>query len=122
MNLEPRDKQILEHIIEYCNQILETVQRFGDDYDKYQADFVYRNATALCILQIGELVGNLTDAFKSIHTDITWRQIKAVRNIIAHHYGSIDAEVTWDIITDDIPNLKTYCQQQIDNNSGGKNE
>ena len=122
MNLEPRDKQILEHIIEYCNQILETVQRFGDDYDKYQADFVYRNATALCILQIGELVGNLTDAFKSIHTDIPWRQIKAVRNIIAHHYGSIDAEVTWDIITDDIPNLKTYCQQQIDNNSGGKNE
>ncbi len=116
MNLEPRDKQILEHIIEYCDQILATIQRFGDNYDLYQSDFVYRNATALCILQIGELVGNLTDEFKSAHPDIPWRQIKAVRNIIAHHYGSIDAEVTWDIMKDDIPDLKSYCQKQLNDN------
>ena len=113
MSLETRDGQILEHIVDYCEQIQATVQRFGDSYDTYQSDFIFRNATALCILQIGELVGNLTDEFKSAHSDIPWRQIKAVRNIIAHHYGSIDADVSWDIIMDDIPRLKDYCRKQL---------
>ena len=109
MSLVFRDRQILEHIVDYCEQILSTIHRFGDQYDIYASDFIYRNATALCILQIGELVGNLTDSFKTTHTEIPWRQIKAVRNIIAQ----IDAEVTWEIITTDIPKLNAYCQQLL---------
>ena len=51
-----RDISILEHIISYCDQIAETIRRFGDDYEVFAADCIYRNAAALCILQIGELV------------------------------------------------------------------
>ena len=52
-----RDASILEHIVSYCEQIELTVDRFGDSYDTFQTDAIYRNAAALCILQIGELVG-----------------------------------------------------------------
>jgi uncharacterized protein with HEPN domain len=65
---------------------------------------------ALCILQIGELVGKLTDDFRAQHAAIPWRQIKAMRNIVAHSYGSVDPETTWEIITSDIPELTRYCQ------------
>ena len=69
---------------------------------------------ALCILQIGELVGKLTDEFRAEHPDVPWQQIKAMRNIVAHQYGTVDAEITWEIITEDIPKLKSYCQTIID--------
>ena len=72
-------------------------------------DPIYRNASALCILQIGELVGKLTDEFRVQHPGVPWRQIKAMRNIVAHSYGSVDSETTWEIITEDIPKLKQYC-------------
>ena len=49
-----RDASILEHIVSYCEQIELTVKRFGDSYDTFQTDAIYRNAAALCILQIGE--------------------------------------------------------------------
>lgn len=109
-----RDISILEHIVSYCDQIAETVQRFGNDYAVFSKDNIYRNATALCILQIGELVGKLSDDFKAEHSSIPWRQIKAMRNIVAHSYGSVDPETTWEIISDDIPDLRQYCCKIIE--------
>ena len=32
-----------------------------------------------------------------------------MRNIVAHSYGTIDPEVTWEVMTEDIPALKSYC-------------
>ena len=109
--MKPLDRNIsiLEHIVSYCDQIEETVKRFGNDYDLFANDAIYRNAAALCILQIGELVGKLSDDFREAHPGVPWRQIKAMRNIVAHSYGSVDSETTWEIITEDIPQLKSYC-------------
>ena len=112
-----RNASILEHIISYCDQIQQTVKRFGDDYALFKSDPIYRNAAALCILQIGELVGKLTDDFRGQHPAVPWRQIKAMRNIVAHSYGSVDPETTWEIITRDIPDLKRYCQVILESNA-----
>lgn len=109
MRLPERDASILTHIVSYCEQIEETMRRFGYDYDVFASDAIYRNAVALCILQIGELVGKLTDSFRAQHPAVPWRQIKAMRNIVAHSYGTVDSQITWEIITDDIPKLKEYC-------------
>ena len=105
-----RNLSILEHIVSYCQQIEQTVDRFGNDFSVFQNDAIYRNAAALCILQIGELVGKLTDEFRVQHPSSPWRQIKAMRNIVAHNYGTVDPETTWEIISDDIPALKKYCE------------
>ena len=113
--MKPLDRNIsiLEHIVSYCQQIEQTVERFGNDAVIFQNDSIYRNAAALCILQIGELVGKLTDDFREQHPGVPWRQIKAMRNIVAHSYGTVDPETTWEIITDDIPVLKKYCETTI---------
>ena len=104
-----RNVSILEHIIDYCDQIEETIQRFGNSYDIFSSDAIYRNAAALCVLQIGELAGKLTDEFRLSHPGAPWRQIRGIRNIVAHSYGTVDPEITWEILTEDIPKLKAYC-------------
>ena len=48
-----RDKSVLEHMLSYCVDIEETVERFGDSYEAFSNDKAYRNACAMCILQIG---------------------------------------------------------------------
>lgn len=113
--MKPLDRNIgaLEHIVVYCQQIEQTVDRFGNNAETFRNDPIYRNAAALCILQIGELVGKLTDEFREQHPAVPWRQIKAMRNIVAHSYGTVDPEITWEIITDEIPQLKAYCEHII---------
>lgn len=104
-----RDISILDHIVNYCDQIEETIHRFGSSYASFSADRIYRNAAAMCVLQIGELAGKLTDDFRAKHPGAPWRQIKAMRNIVAHSYGTVDPETTWEVLTEDIPALKQYC-------------
>ena len=108
-----KDTAILQHIIRYCLDIEDAVLRFGNSYRSFANDKEYRNACALCILQIGELVGHLSADFKSQHSDIPWRQIQAMRNVVAHAYGSVRVETTWETIQEDIPFLKDFCLQQI---------
>ena len=109
-----RNISILEHIVKYCEQIDSTIQRFGNNYDSFSRDEIYRNAAAMCVLQIGELAGKLTDAFREKYPGAPWRQIKAMRNIVAHSYGTVDPETTWEILQYDIPALKSYCKDIID--------
>ena len=79
MNVQERDLRILEHILTCCDQIDMAVERFGHSFDLFDSDPVYRNAVALCIVQIGELVGHLSDEFKAASGQIPWRQIKLMR-------------------------------------------
>ena len=113
MKLPDRNISILEHIVDYCGQIEQTVLRFGNEYDIFAADPIYRNAAAMCVLQIGELAGKLTEDFRAAHPGAPWRQIRGMRNIVAHSYGTVDPETTWEIITSDIPDLKVYCAEII---------
>lgn len=114
MKVPERDRRILTHIVSYCDQIHMAVERFGPGYEIFAADPVYRNAVSLCILQIGELVGNLSEEFRNAHTAIPWRQIKLMRNIVAHRYGTIDHELTWDVVEHDIPVLRMFCQEVLE--------
>lgn len=114
MKAPERDTRILSHIVSYCDQIDMAVEHFGRDYETVRTNAVYRNAVALCILQIGELVGNLSEGFKDHNPAIPRRQIKLMRNIVAHRYGTVDHAITWDVVEHDIPTLRGYCTELLE--------
>ena len=64
--------------------------------------------------KIGELAGNLSDGFRAAHPDIPWREIKLMRNIVAHRYGTVDHTITWEVAENDIPALKEYCRKTME--------
>ena len=109
------NKDLLRHIIGYCNQIEEANKQFGNSYDLFCSNSVYRNAVAMCVLQIGELSNHLTEDFRQATADdIPWKQIRGLRNVVAHEYGNIDEESLWETITEDIPALCDFCKRQIE--------
>lgn len=62
-----RDKVILIKIIDYCNQIEGTLSRFERDKNIFMSDYVFFNACNMCVIQIGELAGNISDDFRLAH-------------------------------------------------------
>lgn len=105
-----RDRDIVEHILRYCNQVETAHQDFGHSKERFVESTTYQNAISMCILQIGELVGRLTDDFKAANADIPWHKIRGMRNYVAHEYGSIDFEIVWFASTKSIPELKVFCE------------
>lgn len=107
------NKSILEHILSYCNEIQTTMLRFGDNLDTFINDIDYRKSVSLSILQIGELAGKLSDEYRQSTTEMPWRQIRGLRNIVAHSYGEVDFEMIFSIAHDDISHLKLFCEQEL---------
>ncbi|GHV05089.1 hypothetical protein FACS1894217_01400 [Clostridia bacterium] len=111
--MDNRDIEILRKIIRYCDEARETCARLGNSLEALSADFVFKNAVAMCVLQIGELVSHLSDEVKARYPDMPWRDIKAMRNIAAHKYGDFRVTHLWDTVAGDIPELKLYCLRII---------
>ena len=100
-------------MIRYCDEILEAQNCFGNSLKALQSNAVYRNAVAMCILQIGELSSHFSDGFKEKYNRMPWHKIKGMRNIAAHHYGKFDSEILFATITERIPELRDYCEEVL---------
>ena len=60
-------------------------------------------------MQIGELTIKLSQEFKDEYTEIPWRAIRGMRNVVAHEYGTIDAETVWETAENGTQELKMFC-------------
>jgi len=109
------DIEVLKRMVSYCSDICNAIKRFGASFEALQTDKDYKNSVAMCILQIGELTTHLTDDFKQTYKEMPWQDIKNMRNVAAHHYGKFDTTKLWETITEDIPQLRDYCNEIIQN-------
>ena len=108
------DLQRIEHIRDYCLDIEDTVLRFGNSYDVFCKDIDFQHSIAFSVLQIGEISGKLSGDYRLATADsVQWHLIRGLRNIVVHDYGSIKLDELWKIILNDIPALKTFCEEQL---------
>lgn len=111
MPVNERDLSIIRKIYQYCVEVEDAHKSFGRSYDAFLDSSVYRNAVSLCILQIGELSNHISDDFKLEHSAVPWREIRGMRNVVAHEYGSIDADIMWETATENLTQIKEFCEQ-----------
>jgi len=105
------DKQRLLHIAESINEIEQYISKAT--FDIFSNDSMMRYATVKQIEIIGEAANYLTEETKMQFPNIQWRQIIGLRHILVHEYFGIDSKLIWQIITNDIPTLKSDIQNII---------
>lgn len=82
--------------------------------DSFLSDTDYQHSVAFSLLQIGELAGGLSEAFRrDTAKQMPWVAMKGLRNVVAHDYGSVNRERIWATVTGDIPVLKQFCDEQL---------
>lgn len=113
MGENQRNVEILKKIIVFCDQLDEARERFGNSLDSLESDSLYKNAAAMCVLQIGELSSRLSSGFKCRFNAMPWQDIKDMRNLAAHHYGEFRSHYLWDTMINDITPLRGYCRECI---------
>lgn len=85
-----RDTVILQKIIMYCQRISDNLERYHHDFSAFENDYLFQDACCMCVVQIGELVSQLSDEAKRKNSAVPWRIIKDTRNFYVHAYGAID--------------------------------
>ena len=115
INLD-KDLQILLHIIKYCERIKNIIPVFEDDFNVFidNKNYYYLDSCSFSILQIGEIIGKLSNDFRNKYNYIPWQKIKGLRNIIVHNYGKIQFEMLWEILKNDIDELNNNCRKILE--------
>lgn len=109
------DCQRLEHICDYCEDIKDSLDRFGCRLDAFIVDRDFYNSVSMSLLQIGELVKGLSDeVISTTENDIPWKAIKGMRDHFAHGYGEMDREVIFKTAVSDVPVLKKKIEELLD--------
>lgn len=112
--MNSRDISILKHMLRYCSEIAETINRFGRDLQTFKQDNDYKDSLSMKIFQIGELANHLSDEYME-HTknQMDWNAIRGMRNRFAHGYGKMDMSKIFYTAIEDIPVVKAFLIDQI---------
>jgi len=98
-NNELDDIIYIEHILIYISDI-EMIISTGEKHRMAEL------AAIRAIEVVGEAANNLSKVLKLRYSDIPWRKIINMRNLLIHDYFEVDIEEVWNACEKDIPVLK----------------
>jgi uncharacterized protein with HEPN domain len=102
---------LLEHILEsilLIEKYTAGLEEKGFLEDLLIQDSVYRRLEI-----IGEAVKNLPGDYRKQHSEVPWKRIAGLRDVLIHQYFSVDAELTWSLLQEDLPALKRQIQRLL---------
>jgi len=104
-----RLEHILESIekIEYLTQLLHNQQDFETKW--IEQDAIIRNLEI-----VGEATIRISDDLKQKYSEVSWKEIRGMRNIVTHQYFGVELNEIWSTVINDIPVLKKQIQKIIE--------
>ena len=110
--MKNKEYMSLKKMIEYIDKALRYTK--GCDFNSFCNNEEKVDATIFAISQIGELVKNINQETMEKYSNIEWGVIKGLRNRIVHDYEGIKLNLIWDIVTNDIIELKENLKRIIE--------
>ena len=101
-------RYFLRHILDETEYLILTSQNLSKE--SFLKDETLRRAFSRSLEIIGEAVKQLPDSFRNNYPDIEWRKIAGMRDRLIHNYFSVDYDIVWDAVTNEIPNLNTKIE------------
>ena len=97
------DTARLQDILEAVSRIEKYAKRGRDTFDR---DELVQTWILHHLQIIGEAAGKVSRALQARHPEVPWREIVAMRNILAHDYFTVDLEEVWAAVVSDLAGLK----------------
>ncbi len=119
------DRELAYGILCLIIENLETIQkRTGavkspDDFTSLDSGMILLDSVCMKLVAVGESIKNLDKITNKKlliqYSQIKWKQVMGMRDIIVHHYFDVDAEEIYKTIKEDIPLLLSVLNE-IKNN------
>jgi uncharacterized protein with HEPN domain len=102
----------------YLEDILDAVANIekytkGLSFKEFRVNMLVRDAVVKNLEVIGEAVKNLPEQVKQKIPGVNWRSIAGLRDILIHRYFEVDAEIMWDVIKNELPDLKSRISSSL---------
>lgn len=102
------DKIRLRHILDAIESI--NVYIAKTDYPAFSGHPMMQDACIRQLQVIGEACSKVSSTIREQNPQIPWPQIIGLRIIVIHEYFGVDDIVIWDILQNDLPDLKQQVE------------
>jgi uncharacterized protein with HEPN domain len=99
----------VEDILDAMNKAEILVEGFT--YREFEEDFRTNFAVVRALEIIGEATKRLPMSVREQYLEVPWRGMAGMRDRIIHGYDTVDLQIVWDVVKQDIPEIKPQIQQ-----------
>ena len=99
-----RDEQIIKKIIREIDIAADMIQ--GRSLEEFGSDEMLKRAVCMTVINIGELVKNITDETRQNHKEIPWKAVAGFRDVAAHKYQTLKTGDVYQTVTEDFSKLR----------------
>jgi Uncharacterized conserved protein len=114
--MNSRDKRIIDKLISEIEMIEMLIS--GLTESAFLTEERTKRAVCMTLINIGELVKNLSDDLKQGKPRIPWRSIAGLRDVTAHRYQTLRMGDVWFTVQQDIPQLKVELLKIMTDETG----
>ena len=98
--------------------MLEAIHRIeahsaGLTADQFRLDQKTLDAVIRNIEVIGEAAIHLDDDITALRPAVPWRDVRAMRQVLAHEYFGVDAGIVWETVVRDLPVLRRELEELL---------
>ncbi len=95
----------------YIEDILNAMDKIekyisGQEYEEFIENTMAVDAVIRNLEIIGEAAKNIPENIRNQYTEIPWRRMVGLKNIVIHDYLGVDLSIVWRIITKNLPETK----------------
>ena len=99
-----RDVQILQKIIQEIDIAAEMMKE--KSLEDFKNNEMLKRAVCMTVINIGELIKNITDETKQRNNQVPWKAAAGFRDIAAHKYQTLKMEDVYQTVIQDFPELR----------------
>ncbi|MFV1965834.1 MAG: DUF86 domain-containing protein [Pirellulaceae bacterium] len=86
----------------------------GTDYEHFLLDDKTAYAVVRALEILGEATKRIPAEIRDRFPEIPWRSMAGIRDKLIHDYVSVNLEVVWKTVTEDLPPLLPQIQRVLD--------
>jgi len=106
-----RDNAYLFDILESSRTALEYMRE--KTWEEFSGDPLLQDAIVRRLEIIGEASGRVSSETQKRYAHLPWQAMKGTRNKIIHEYDSIELDIIWEIVQQDLPYLVAELEKIV---------
>ena len=109
--MQRKDRIILQKVI---SEIAIGQQLLGSEtLEEFLSDELRKRAVSMTVINIGELIKNISDELRQQNPHIPWKAIAGMRDLTAHKYQTLRMEDVYNTAKSDFPELKKLLEKLL---------